>query len=452
MENYTDYKNIENLLNLQEIDDMIDKNESLKNKNDFKTVKVGDFYNVGNLIHRVDPEIYKDYKEIKIIDEKFLLQALDCLKKLIDAFVERKMDKYYCAISGTLLGCWRHQGFIPSDDDVDLLILMPLYNDIRDNFEYYSKKLEPFRLMHCWIGYKIYSNDKVIIDLFIYDLKDEHYVKAGPVINSKPYFVVEQKFPFCKYHHSIMVPFQINAGKFENLLLNIPRHSRKCLELNYSPDVLKKAIVIFDKKYDLTRIYKQHKFLTSEIMDYVFEDAKGAKLPDNFFEAINSNLYRTKMLDKFIKIGSRGKQKCYITIGCFDVLHEGHKELFDIMNKYNNKIVIVHDDKSINEIKNIDVIDSLEIRIKKIKEYFMNKNSIEGLIIEKVFNKDPSKKLNEIITKYIYKYDFIYVRGNDNIDFPGIDVVKKFNIPIEYKIYKKGISSTLIRNNIKNKL
>lgn len=40
------------------------------------------------------------------------------------------------------------------------------------------------------------------------------------------------------------------------------------------------------------------------------------------------------------------------------------------------------------------------------------------------------------------------MRGNDNINFPGKDVIDEYKIPIKYIEYTKGISSTEIREDL----
>ena len=42
----------------------------------------------------------------------------------------------------------------------------------------------------------------------------------------------------------------------------------------------------------------------------------------------------------------------------------------------------------------------------------------------------------------------VYIRGDDWQDFPGKEVLEKHNIPIIFKPYTKGISSSLIRENL----
>ena len=66
------------------------------------------------------------------------LQALEVeILKDVDAFC-REENLQYCIVAGTLLGAVRHGGFIPWDDDTD--IVMP-----RADFERF-KKIAPEKL------------------------------------------------------------------------------------------------------------------------------------------------------------------------------------------------------------------------------------------------------------------------------------------------------------------
>lgn len=68
------------------------------------------------------------------------LKELEILKEII-AVCDRHNITYYAA-GGTLLGCVRHQGFIPWDDDVDIEIIRPDYR----KFIKYAKKELPSNL------------------------------------------------------------------------------------------------------------------------------------------------------------------------------------------------------------------------------------------------------------------------------------------------------------------
>lgn len=77
------------------------------------------------------------------IDEKKKI-SLDILKYVRD-FCENNNIRYYLAY-GTLLGAVRHGGFIPWDDDIDLLIPRPDYERLLSSFEETSE----YRVLSCY--------------------------------------------------------------------------------------------------------------------------------------------------------------------------------------------------------------------------------------------------------------------------------------------------------------
>lgn len=72
---------------------------------------------------------------------------LDVAVKLLKQVVEllEKEEIKYCLISGTLLGHVRHNGFIPWDDDIDLLVDGPCFTEkFKAIVERYDKRLSFF--------------------------------------------------------------------------------------------------------------------------------------------------------------------------------------------------------------------------------------------------------------------------------------------------------------------
>jgi len=194
------------------------------------------------------------------------------------------------------------------------------------------------------------------------------------------------------------------------------------------------------------------------------------------------------------------------TIGCFDKLHKGHINLLNSIKKQcKNLIIGIHDNYSIQKLKNITDIDPLENRIKNIEKYafdiFVINNIDPTTAIKEYISKNflniepikigPEKKNYKIISnissyngelffihdypdkfKYLlednkiiiirtdkkcgwgqnligYKNNWCFIRGNDNKKFPSIDYVKSI-MPIKYIPYTSDISSSDLRN-YKNK-
>ncbi|MCQ2072806.1 MAG: LicD family protein [Bacteroidaceae bacterium] len=93
-------------------------------------------------------------KEIGLEELKQLL--LEILNK-IDLFCKDKDIRYYlCA--GTLIGAVRHKGYIPWDDDIDIMMLRPDYDKFLKCFNGYYKELNVLAPELDWNYYAPYAN------------------------------------------------------------------------------------------------------------------------------------------------------------------------------------------------------------------------------------------------------------------------------------------------------
>lgn len=72
--------------------------------------------------------------------------TLIILKKIIE--ICDKINVNYFIAYGTLIGAVRHQGFIPWDDDLDIIMLRPEYDKFVAYCDAHEKELYPFRLMN----------------------------------------------------------------------------------------------------------------------------------------------------------------------------------------------------------------------------------------------------------------------------------------------------------------
>lgn len=134
------------------------------------------------------------------------------------------------------------------------------------------------------------------------------------------------------------------------------------------------------------------------------------------------------------------KKKIVLSASILDLCHAGHLNLLREMRKNGDKtIMVLHDDYSCFLIKDKFPIWDLKRRKKALK--------MTGLIDEIYVSKYPSPadQFKKIIKKYKGN-DLLFMRGDDNINFPGKDVIDKYNIPIKYIKYTEGVSSTKLKD------
>jgi len=134
--------------------------------------------------------------------------------------------------------------------------------------------------------------------------------------------------------------------------------------------------------------------------------------------------------------------KVALTAAIMDLCHEGHIKLLKHMKASADVVVVVlHSNESCWSIKGKIPIQTLDHRKNNLK--------ITGLVdnVLVTYTDDPSASFKEAFDAYP-DHEFIFIRGNDNYDFPGKETILELGIPIEFTEYTAGISSTQIRNEL----
>jgi len=141
-------------------------------------------------------------------------------------------------------------------------------------------------------------------------------------------------------------------------------------------------------------------------------------------------------------IKSDKKYERVFSVGCFDQFHFGHKKILTTMREYGNELIIgIHDDDSIEKLKNLspNAHKKLEDRLKDLKPY------CDRIFI--INSTDPTNSLIGIIAESDNKENSVFIRGADNQTFPGKQFVEN-KINIHYLPYTESISATKIRKDL----
>ena len=126
------------------------------------------------------------------------------------------------------------------------------------------------------------------------------------------------------------------------------------------------------------------------------------------------------------------------------MLHKGHINLLREMRKIGARVdVMIHDDVSIFQNKGKFPVQYVEHRKRNLR-----KSELVNYIFETKC-KDPSKEIETYLNVKMHDGKKIaYMRGNDWKDFPGKEILEKYNIPIIYIDYTDDISSSMLRDEI----
>ena len=126
------------------------------------------------------------YKQTNI-ETKGTLRDIQLLYVELMRFIDNVCEKYnleYCLAYGTLLGAIRHEGFIPWDDDFDIIMIRNDYNKLIDVLPKEIEKYDYFK-ENCALTRLIRSDENYFSDFnTIYDKQLGHYehFKNTPIL------------------------------------------------------------------------------------------------------------------------------------------------------------------------------------------------------------------------------------------------------------------------------
>lgn len=163
----------------------------------------------------------------------------EILKDMLLFFIDlcKKNNIKYFISGGTLLGTIRHKGFIPWDDDIDIMFLYDDYDKIlgltHENLKY--------KITSTCLGFNIVRSNYdsyPFIDLIAMDVDktDNKYKLCGPCTSTSKRWYLSKILPRISMSKDELFP--LKKKKFENITVNVPNNYTKILYRQYGKDCL----------------------------------------------------------------------------------------------------------------------------------------------------------------------------------------------------------------------
>lgn len=130
-----------------------------------------------------------------------------------------------------------------------------------------------------------------------------------------------------------------------------------------------------------------------------------------------------------------------------DMLHKGHLNLLRALRAEAGTagavLMILHDDKSCYDIKEKFPVQTLKQRMTNVR--------LTGLVdlALATYSTDPGEDFLNYAAKYGKNLEKgVFMRADDNKNFPGMWAIEKLKFDIKFVPYTNGISSSKIRDSL----
>lgn len=211
-----------------------------------------------------------------LLTQNGLNEAYDLMKTVHDIFVSN--DIKYFAQGGTLLGCIRHGGVIPWDDDIDISVS----GDQETCMKIRNTRLEFLKngyiLLSCAPGFAIQRilNPRISLDVFLLDCRNgnDYLELSYPYViknnERKPEFWIQDLWPWNKY--PVNFETDLILKPFFDYEIYVPYNYNEILEITYqSKDFMTVAKYSENQSMHLGRYFRPLQPLSEKIGKRLFE-------------------------------------------------------------------------------------------------------------------------------------------------------------------------------------